>query len=85
MTNVQPSRDINDIAEQIGEYVAAGGTLAGIYGLAEEDLEPLYGLAYNLYNQGRWTEALRAFSFLSLSRPPGAALSTSAVPPASRC
>ncbi len=60
----QPGRDINDLAQEIADFLFAGGTVGQIHGLDTKDLEAVYALGYNLYNQARWDEALQVFSFL---------------------
>jgi type III secretion system low calcium response chaperone LcrH/SycD len=59
------TRDINDLAQQVADFLFAGGTVAALYGLSTKELEPMYALGYSLYNQARWTEALKVFSFLT--------------------
>lgn len=63
MTNT--TQDINDLAQEVADFLFAGGTVADIYGIDTKEMEPLYALGHNLYNQARWTEALKVFSFLS--------------------
>ncbi len=62
----RPGRDINDLAQEVADFLFAGGTVGQIHGLDTEDLEAVYALGYNLYNQARWDEALRVFCFLSV-------------------
>jgi type III secretion system low calcium response chaperone LcrH/SycD len=59
------TRDINDIAQDVADFMIRGGTVADIYGLKAEELEPLYALGFSLYNQARWSEGLKVFSFLA--------------------
>jgi type III secretion system low calcium response chaperone LcrH/SycD len=58
-------RDVNDLAQEIADFLFAGGTLADIYGLEPRQLEAVYAHGYGLYNQGRWEPALQVFSFLT--------------------
>ena len=58
-------RDVNDLAQEIADFLFAGGTLADIYGLEARQLEAVYAHGYGLYNQGRWAHALQVFSFLT--------------------
>lgn len=44
--------------------LSQGGTLAGLAGLTERELEALYTWGQLQYRQGRWTEALKAFARL---------------------
>ncbi len=59
------TRDLDDLAQEIADFLFAGGTVADVYGLGEEQLEAVYALGYSLYNQGRWAQALQVFSFLT--------------------
>ena len=59
------TRDINDLAQDVADFLFAGGTVADIYGVDRKELEPLYALGYSLYNQARFSEALQVFSFLT--------------------
>lgn len=63
MTNTK--RDITEIYQEVEDFLLAGGSVADMYGLKMEDLEPVYAHGYSLYNQARWTEALQVFSFLT--------------------
>ena len=58
-------RDINDLAQEIADFLFSGGSIADVYGLEARQLEAAYALGYNLYSQARWAEALRVFSFLT--------------------
>ncbi len=44
--------------------ILAGGTFAEVAGFDTEDLEALYGLAYNEYEQGQYADAERTFQVL---------------------
>jgi type III secretion system low calcium response chaperone LcrH/SycD len=59
------ARDVSDLAQEIADFLFAGGTVADIYGLDATQIEAVYALGYNLYNQGRWAQALQVFSFLT--------------------
>ncbi|MEJ0035228.1 MAG: SycD/LcrH family type III secretion system chaperone [Gammaproteobacteria bacterium] len=63
---INSRRALDEIAQDVATYLFAGGTVAGLYGTTDEDLEAVYALGYNLYNQSRWAEALRVFSFLAM-------------------
>jgi type III secretion system low calcium response chaperone LcrH/SycD len=58
-------RDVTELAQEIEDFLFAGGTVADMYGLKMEDLEPVYAHGFALYNQARWSEALQVFSFLT--------------------
>jgi len=58
-------RDVNELAQEIADFLFAGGAVADIYGLDSRQLEAVYAHGYNLYNQGRWAHALQVFSFLT--------------------
>src|ERR1700753_2618866 len=63
MTNT--TRDINALAQEVEDFLFAGGTVADMFGLKMEELEPVYAHGFSLYNQARWSEALQVFSFLT--------------------
>ena len=56
--------DIDKAASQVVDLLAHGATLKDIHGYTDEEFDALYTLAYNLYNQGKYGEALNAFGFL---------------------
>jgi type III secretion system low calcium response chaperone LcrH/SycD len=45
------------------EVLAAGGTLKDVRGLSREDLETIYAIGYNLYNQALYEKAEPMFQF----------------------
>lgn len=59
------THDINDLAQEVADFLFQGGTVADIYGVEANDLEPVYALGFSLYNQARWSEALQVFSYLA--------------------
>lgn len=61
----EKTRDINDLVQEVADFLLAGGTVGDMYGLSGEQLEPMYALGFSLYNQARWSEALKVFSFLT--------------------
>ena len=52
------------IAEQVMDLFSSGVTLKDVHGYTDEEFDALYTLAYNLYNQGKYGDALNAFGFL---------------------
>ncbi|MDB5839527.1 MAG: CesD/SycD/LcrH family type secretion system chaperone [Herminiimonas sp.] len=51
---------------RLAEHLVGGNTLASLLGISEESQEALYALGYNLYNQGRYDDAMHTFGFLLL-------------------
>jgi len=51
---------------QLAEQFAKGRTLGDIHGLNPQDLEAIYSVAFNLYNNAKFDEALKVFKFLCL-------------------
>ncbi len=45
------------------EVLSAGGTLKDVRGLSREDLETIYAIGYNLYNQALYEKAEPMFQF----------------------
>lgn len=54
-------------APRTAAVLAAGGALSDVLGLGPSDLEAIYGLAFNFYEQGKYEEAERAFEVLCFS------------------
>jgi type III secretion system low calcium response chaperone LcrH/SycD len=52
------------LTQQIAEHMMAGGTLGSVYDYTEQDYEAVYALGHNLYSQGRYDDAVKAFGFL---------------------
>lgn len=52
------------LTEQVTELLMSGGTLGTIYDYTPEDYEAVYALGHNLYAQGRYDDAMKAFGFL---------------------
>ncbi|MDR2637109.1 MAG: SycD/LcrH family type III secretion system chaperone [Zoogloeaceae bacterium] len=55
-----------EIIDAIFEGLSKGATLGDAAGVTVETLEAGYGLAYNLYNAGNYTEAEKLFSALCI-------------------
>ncbi|WP_292933883.1 SycD/LcrH family type III secretion system chaperone [Noviherbaspirillum sp.] len=55
---------VEKLAEQVLELFNKGGTLGDVYGYTETDYEVVYTLGSNLYKQGRYSDAMKAFGFL---------------------
>lgn len=53
-----------NLAEQVADLLLMGGTLGDVYDYTDEDYEVLYALGHNLYSQGRYQDAMKAFGFL---------------------
>jgi type III secretion system low calcium response chaperone LcrH/SycD len=58
------TEELVDVADHAADLLAHGATLKAIKGYTDEEFEALYTLGYNLYNQGKFAEALQAFGFL---------------------
>ena len=56
--------DVDKVTAQVVDLLANGATLKDIHGYSDEEFDALYALGYNLYNQGKFGEALQAFGFL---------------------
>ena len=57
------------IAGQIADVFASGGTLGSMHGYEDRDYEAVYALGHNLYAQGCYSDALKAFAFLVMNNP----------------
>ena len=52
--------------ETILNAVSEGATLKEIHGISEQQMDELYGLAYDFYHQGKLDEAEKFFRFLCI-------------------
>ncbi|MGI4848987.1 MAG: SycD/LcrH family type III secretion system chaperone [Janthinobacterium lividum] len=59
-----PPEQALQLATQLHEYLFSGGTLSEMLDLSSEGMEALYAHGHQLYSQGRYFDALQAFSFL---------------------
>lgn len=57
-----------EVIEAIYEGLSRGATVGDIAGISAETLEAGYGLAYNLYGAGNYTDAEKLFSALCIYR-----------------
>lgn len=48
------------------EVIGSGGTLAAVRGLTGEEIETIYAIGFNLYNQGKYAMAEPMFQFACL-------------------
>lgn len=55
---------MENMSEKLVELFSSGMTLGEIYNYTEQDYEVVYNLGHNLYSQGRYLDAMKAFSFL---------------------
>lgn len=56
--------DIEKVATQVYDLLAHGATLKQIHGYTDDEMEAVYTLGFNYYNQGKFEEAMRLFGFL---------------------
>lgn len=63
-----PSSDASTRADQIEdkliELMSSGVSLGEVFDYSPEECDAVYALGYNLYNQARYLDATKAFSFL---------------------
>jgi type III secretion low calcium response chaperone LcrH/SycD len=57
------------LAKLIADSLQGKGTLGAGLGLSENELEAMYAVGYNLYIGGKYTDAIKIFSVLSLLSP----------------
>lgn len=55
-----------DDAQELIDFFADGGTIKDAKGLDAETLEAIYQVAYNLYQNGKYEQALKIFRVLGL-------------------
>lgn len=64
---IRQARDGEGLYDALCDFlIAEGGSAGQIYGFSPTEMEAVYTLAFTLYNQARWQDALRAFGFLCL-------------------
>lgn len=61
-----PENPSRDLGERVTDALLAGEPLGTLIGIRAEDSESLYALGHGLYQQGRYEEASRIFSYLVL-------------------
>lgn len=54
----------DNLGDQIVDLLSNGGTLGDTLDYERDDYETIYTLGYDLYNQGRYSDAMKAFGFL---------------------
>ena len=57
---------LNEFQEKAMEVLAGGGTLADLRGLGEQDIETIYSIGFNFYNQAKYEQAEPMFQFACL-------------------
>jgi type III secretion system low calcium response chaperone LcrH/SycD len=58
--------DLSPVQKKALEVLGAGGTLKDLRGLSSEDIETIYAIGFNLYNQGKYDQAEPMFQFACL-------------------
>jgi type III secretion system low calcium response chaperone LcrH/SycD len=58
--------DLTPGQERAMEVLAGGGTLKDVRGLSQEDVETVYAIGFNLYNQSKYAQAEPMFQFACL-------------------
>ena len=56
-------KGLDPVQKKALEVLAAGGTLKDIRGLSKEDIETIYAMGYNFYNQAKYDRAEPMFQF----------------------
>jgi type III secretion system low calcium response chaperone LcrH/SycD len=65
-TDVLGDLDLSELSptqKKALEVLALGGTLKDLRGLSNDDLETIYSIGYNLYNQSKYDQAEPMFQF----------------------
>ena len=60
---------IEAIVERVTDTLFSGGTLGSLIGYDQRDYEAMYTLGHSHYAQGRYADAMKAFSFLVTYNP----------------
>ncbi|CUI77170.1 SycD/LcrH family type III secretion system chaperone [Achromobacter xylosoxidans] len=58
------AQDLQTAAEDLSTMLRLGGTLGSGFGITEAECDALYQLGHGLYEQGRYSDAFKAFSML---------------------
>jgi type III secretion system low calcium response chaperone LcrH/SycD len=58
-----PLGELTPMQQKALEVLSAGGTLKDVRGLSKEDIETIYAIGYNLYNQAQYDKAEPMFQF----------------------
>jgi len=54
------------LGEQVFEFLGKGGSLRELKNIDDKTMEAIYYVAYNLYQNGKYDDALKVFKFLGL-------------------
>lgn len=54
---------LTEFQEKAMQVLAGGGTLADLRGLGEQDIETIYSIGFNFYNQAKYAQAEPMFQF----------------------
>lgn len=59
-------QDLNDpeLGQKLQDFFAAGGTFKELKDMDDNTMEAIYQVAYNLYQYGKYDEAIKIFRFL---------------------
>jgi type III secretion system low calcium response chaperone LcrH/SycD len=68
-TNTETLVGKEAIQQLIGEFYTTGVPVKDAKGIDEQSIEACYGVAYNFYQSGRFSDALDVFQFLCLVSP----------------
>ncbi len=64
VTPLLPNVSAEELADMITNFLNNGKTLKDMKGLTDENMEAIYGVAYQFYNSGNFEQAVKVFQFL---------------------
>lgn len=63
-TAAAPEDEVTAQARELTEILQGGGVLGDIFEYEDAEYEAVYALSFDLYRQGRYSDALKGFAFL---------------------
>jgi len=64
MSEADQSTAFDKVYRDYTEAILNGATMKRLHGISDSEMEAVYTLGYNLYNQAKYLEAAKAFTFL---------------------
>ncbi len=64
MTGQYDDKTLENLEQIIDHFLSVGGVFKDAHGLSNEEMEAIYSVGYNLYQSGKYKDALNIFKFL---------------------
>lgn len=64
METIQQENNAGDHGEMLDDFLSRGGVFKELKEMSDDSMEAVYSVAYNLYEGGKYEEAIKIFQFL---------------------